>query len=360
MKLDRLWQTLVFFDVIPFVNCFKKLLGKSSQYTNQKLKKMNKILITDTEDNLVKLLINSLLSNNYSVKLLTQNLAQAQENYDSRIEIIEANINSAENLDSQVWEGVNKVICLQKEGLNNFISQVIKNLPQQETILFDFTQDSLEVRETWGAVDDVVMGGVSQSNLKLAQSKAVFSGNVSTANNGGFASVRTKNFNPPWDLSAYEGIQLRVKGDGKRYKFITRCEGKWDGIGYCYSFDTLYDYWLTINIPFTDLIPVFRAKTVREAGNFDASKVYSMQLMLSKFEYDGQYNPKFDAGLFALEIESIKTYGHKKLPQLILINNNGYDQILDKSNLNYQVINSENIFMTEEDIVEKCMQTVRI
>jgi hypothetical protein len=80
-------------------------------------------------------------------------------------------------------------------------------------------------------------------------------------------------------------------------------------VGYCYSFDTVYNFPTVIRIPFSDLIPVFRAKTVREAGQLDASKVYSMQLMLSKFEYDGELNPKFEAGSFNLQIEYLKAYG---------------------------------------------------
>jgi len=43
--------------------------------------------------------------------------------------------------------------------------------------------------------------------------------------------------------------------------------------------------------------------------------------MLSKFEYDGAYNPHFQAGAFALEIESIKAYGAENSPQLILMGN---------------------------------------
>lgn len=172
--------------------------------------------------------------------------------------------------------------------------------------IFDFTQPNLQIQETWGAINDVVMGGVSKSEIYLANNQAVFTGNVSTENNGGFASVRTKNFVPPLDLSDYQGIEIKVTGDGKRYKFIARCEGQWDGIAYCYSFDTIALYPTTIQIPFTDLVPVFRAKTVADADPINTSKIYSMQLMLSKFEYDGGLNPKFEPGLFTLAIEYIK------------------------------------------------------
>ena len=161
--------------------------------------------------------------------------------------------------------------------------------------------------------------GVSRSQIIFKEKNAIFTGNVSTDNNGGFVSVRTKNFNVPLDLSTYEGIRLRVKGDGQRYKFISRCEGKWDGLSYCFSFDTIADTWMTIDVPFNKLIPVFRAKTVKDAGKFDSSKVYSLQLMLSKFEYDGDLNPTFKKGAFSLEVESIKAYGRQDSPRLILM-----------------------------------------
>ena len=90
--------------------------------------------------------------------------------------------------------------------------------------LFDFTQYSSNLKEVWGALDDVVMGGVSESSIRFKEAIAEFSGNVSTANSGGFASVRTRNFEPAIDLSSYDGIALRVKGDGNRYKFMLRTE----------------------------------------------------------------------------------------------------------------------------------------
>ncbi len=48
-----------------------------------------------------------------------------------------------------------------------------------------------------------------------------------------------------------------------------------------------------------------------------------MQLMLSKFEYDGELNPKFEAGSFQLEVEYIKAYGGKAKPQFIQISSAG-------------------------------------
>ncbi len=136
----------------------------------------------------------------------------------------------------------------------------------------------------------------------------MFTGDVSTANSGGFASVRTRNFEPPLNLSGYSGIVLRVKGDGLRYKFLVRDDDSWDSLGYSYSFDTIADEWTNIHIPFTQLIPVFRAKTVKDARPLNASHIRSFQLMLSKFEYDGELNPHFKPGEFHLLVGTIAVY----------------------------------------------------
>ncbi|MGK7872303.1 MAG: CIA30 family protein [Xenococcaceae cyanobacterium] len=358
----RFVKTLTYFEVIPFISCLQKLFTGSSK--NKKAsqgggKSMGVILVAGATGGVGKRVVLSLLERNYQVRALVRDAQKAREMLGDKVELFEADITIPETLTPQLMDRVSAVICctgvrvqpvegdtpnrekyyqgikfympevvgtpemVEYQGIKNLVQAAAKSLKQREKLLFDFTNPSEDLKEIWGALDDVVMGGVSQSGIQLAGNKAVFSGNVSTANSGGFASVRTRNFNPPWDLSGYEGIELRVQGDGKRYKFITRCESKWDGIGYCYSFDTLHNCWTTIRIPFADLIPVFRAKTVPDAGAFDASKVYSMQLMLSKFEYDRGLNPKFEPGLFGLEVESIKAYGGKSTPQFVMISSAG-------------------------------------
>ncbi|MGF1589472.1 MAG: CIA30 family protein [Pleurocapsa sp.] len=356
--LGKFWQTLTYFEIIPKIDfwqwIFQPSQSKSNRHTNMV------ILVAGATGGVGKRVSKKLLAQNYRVRALVRNAAKAREVLGEKVELFEADITIPETLKSEMMEGVNAVICCTGtkvqpvegdtptrekyyQGIKFYLPEVvdtpklveyegIKNLVQivshhiqaaTEKIIFDFTNPNASIKETWGAVDDVVMGGVSQSNIRLLDNKAIFSGIVSTDNNGGFASVRTRNFEPPMDLSDYEGIELKVVGDGKRYKFITRCEGKWDGIGYCYSFDTVYDFPTTIRIPFKDLIPVFRAKTVESATRLDSEKVYSMQLMLSKFEYDGELNPQFEAGSFQLEVVYIKAYGGKAKPQLVQVSSAG-------------------------------------
>ncbi len=180
--------------------------------------------------------------------------------------------------------------------------------PLQAGLLFDFKQPTTDLSQTWGALDDVVMGGVSSSTLKFQGQAALFTGKVSTANSGGFASVRTRNFEPPMNLSDYTGLELRVKGDGQRYKFLVRDSETWDSMAYAYSFDTTANEWITVRIPFTDMTPVLRAKTVPNAPPLNTNRICALQLMLSKFEYDGALNPRFTPGEFRLFLQEIGVY----------------------------------------------------
>jgi len=184
-----------------------------------------------------------------------------------------------------------------------------RKLLPQNLILFNFLENTQNIQNTWGSIDDVVMGGVSQSNITISESGAIFSGAVSTANSGGFASIRTRSFEPPLNLSKYRGIELRVKGDGQRYKLILRGESKWDGVGFSASFDTELERWTTVRIPFDQLVAGFRSKSIPNIS-LNSSQVYAFQLMLSKYEYDGGLNSRFTAGNFHLQIASISAYSN--------------------------------------------------
>ena len=183
-------------------------------------------------------------------------------------------------------------------------------LPPQpiDNTLIKFVDGDTDATQIWGSLDDVVMGGVSQSLAKSSDEGLVFMGTVSTNNSGGFASIRTRNFDPSLDLSQYQGLSLRLKGDGQRYKFFIRDSSGWDTMAYAISFDTEAGKWMTVQLPFANMLPVMRAKTVKSAPALNQKQIASLQIMLSKFEYDRQLNPRFSPGTFALTIESIGVY----------------------------------------------------
>jgi len=348
-KFGRLFQTLNYFEIIPVVSWVQKMFSKSQQKQIQPNggQQMGVVLVVGATGGVGKRLVQQLQAQGYQVRSLVQDLDQAREVLGDNTDLVIADITKPETLTSLVMGNTQAVIyChtvgvqpvaenisnqekyntpenVEYKGVKNLVEAASKYLlKSNDKLIFDFTKPSTEIRDIWGALDDVVMGGVSESNIRLTSDGALFTGNVSTANSGGFASVRTKNFSPSLNLSNYQGIDLRVKGDGKRYKFFLRGESKWDGIGYSYSFDTVPNIWITVSIPFTNLVPVFRAKTVKDCPPINASNIYSLQLMLSKFEYDGELNPRFSPGNFNLQVESIKAYG-AKLPQFLLVSSAG-------------------------------------
>ncbi len=84
-------------------------------------------------------------------------------------------------------------------------------------------EDPAEI-ESWKIVNDGVMGGLSSSKVELRDDKLIFSGEVSLENNGGFASTRRVGFKSPENTNK---IRVRIKADGKIYKFRLRTRRSW-------------------------------------------------------------------------------------------------------------------------------------
>jgi Complex I intermediate-associated protein 30 (CIA30) len=329
---SRFLDTVSYFGAIPIVSDLQRWLADRStdRKTTDGGRALEIILVVGGLGEIGQLVIQQLVKSKYRVRAAIADLNLTPFSVPANVEFVQAQFDtSGESSISNfgvVMDGVRSIIVcpdphnsLSLSSLENLTVAAITYLPTNNQLaLFDFSRPTIDLQATWGAVDDVVMGGVSESGIRLRAGAAVFSGNVSTENSGGFASVRTRNFSPSLNLSNYQGIELRVKGDGQRYKLFVRTEEKWDGVGYAHSFDTIAEEWMTIQIPFKDLVPIFRAKTVSNAP-LDPAEVCSFQLMLSKFEYDRALNPHFTPGLFSLEIASISAYGGEVVPQLIII-----------------------------------------
>lgn len=355
----RFVQTLAYFEVIPFVGWLQRLLqGRVNDNKDIPAGGMRVVLVAGATGGVGKRVVQRLIERGYRVQALVRDPDKAQAILGDDVELFTGDITKPETLTPKMM-AVQAVICctavrvqpvegdtpdrakynqgvkfyqpeivgdtpetVEYLGVKNLVQAAAKYLTAPENLIFNFTNPSDDLKNIWGAVDDVVMGGVSQSDIRFVDGTALFAGNVSTQNSGGFASVRTRNFDPPFNFAGYRGLELRVRGDGKRYKLIIRTESKWDGTGYSYSFDTVSNSWMTVRIPFTELIPGFRGKTLK-APPIDTSNICAFQLMLSKFEYDGELNPNFSPGSFALQVESIKAYGGATLPQFVLVSSAG-------------------------------------
>ncbi len=120
-------------------------------------------------------------------------------------------------------------------------------------VLFDFKADD-DLRG-WRIRDDVVMGGRSKGSFAMnTDGHAVFSGEVSLENNGGFSSVQ--GFFDPIDVSSHRKAFVRLKGDGKAYRFIVESDEK-NQHYYVHEFQTGTD-WQTMEIPLRKMYPMRR------------------------------------------------------------------------------------------------------
>ena len=137
------------------------------------------------------------------------------------------------------------------------ILAVLVSLPALATeptkVLFDFA-DPAALRG-WRVQDDGVMGGLSKGNItRDPAGYAVFSGKVSLENNGGFSSIQN-NFDPI-EVSPYEQAVIRLKGDGKDYRFIVKAEN--DARHYYVAEFPTTGHWEEIKIPLRTMYPVRR------------------------------------------------------------------------------------------------------
>ena len=162
-------------------------------------------------------------------------------------------------------------------------------------MIIDFS--SPDEQERWEIINDAVMGGVSESRISIIDNKAaLFQGNVSLENYGGFASMRSRP--REFKLAGSKGLIIRVNGDGKDYRLRLRTDNTYEGIAYQTHFSTEQDRWITARLSFEAFTPVFRGMVVNDAPPLDITAIRRIGFMIA----DKQSGP------FRLEVEWVKAY----------------------------------------------------
>ncbi len=147
--------------------------------------------------------------------------------------------------------------------------------PAGGTVVFDARAGF----EPWRSIDDVVMGGVSSSTMAAGEGFASFRGEVSLANNGGFASVRSRP--AELDLGGRDGLQVAVRGDGRRYGFRLRTTDSFDGPSYQVAVQPPAGEWSVLTLRFADFVPVFRGRAVPGWSALDPARIRTLGLIIS-------------------------------------------------------------------------------
>jgi monofunctional biosynthetic peptidoglycan transglycosylase len=149
--------------------------------------------------------------------------------------------------------------------------------------------------QKWQAVNDGVMGGVSDGRFRITGEKTLeFFGTLSLENNGGFASVRTT----PADLDIKAGdiVVVRVKGDGREYVLNIYTKSRRMAFSYRAPLPTTKDAWTEVTVPLADFIPTAFGRRVQGMGPVEPDQINGLGFMLSDKK----------PGKFKLEVEWVK------------------------------------------------------
>ena len=157
-----------------------------------------------------------------------------------------------------------------------------------------FQFENKENLTRWTIVNDDVMGGISKSSLNInKEGIGVFEGRISTAYNGGFASVRydckriyVKNNN---------SIILKIKGDKKEYKIRVKANRD-DYYSFTLPFKTSGE-WEEIIIPLNQMYATFRGRRLN-MNNFNND--YFEQIT---FLFGNNRNEKFNLKIRSIQLQ---------------------------------------------------------
>lgn len=159
--------------------------------------------------------------------------------------------------------------------------------------LFDFT--GADAAKDWQAVNDGVMGGVSEGKFKITDKKTMeFFGTLSLENNGGFASVRSKA--KKLGLDKGDTIVAKVRGDGREYNLNLYLNKPLMAFSYRATVQTKKDEWIEVKVPLDKFEATSFGRPVKDAGAVKPEEVNALGFMLSDKK----------AGPFKMEIEWIK------------------------------------------------------
>jgi NADH dehydrogenase [ubiquinone] 1 alpha subcomplex assembly factor 1 len=151
----------------------------------------------------------------------------------------------------------------------------------------------------WGVVNDGVMGGRSRGYGSIDAERMRFSGELVTRG-GGFTSVRTP---AALDLSAYDGLELRVRGNGRTFEVELSDGARFRGrtVSRRAAFETETD-WTTVRVPFEAFRSSIFGQRV-DAGPLNTSRIRAVGLYI----LDGVDGP------FELEVEEIRAYRDQRI-----------------------------------------------
>mmetsp|Transcript_5303 Transcript_5303/g.8894 ORF Transcript_5303/g.8894 Transcript_5303/m.8894 type:complete len:117 (-) Transcript_5303:126-476(-) len=110
----------------------------------------------------------------------------------------------------------------------------------------------------------------------------------------------------------------RIVSQRSRYKCVIRDSSDFNGVAWTIEYDVRdslkrgggpfgSNNWQTIDLPFSKFVATKYADTLT-GESLDKSQIWAIQLVLSKYAYDGKLNRNFRPGEMELLVQSVSTY----------------------------------------------------
>lgn len=164
--------------------------------------------------------------------------------------------------------------------------------PRQPKMIEDFT---MQPETRWRFFTDQVMGGVSTGRATFLQENgrpfARMTGNVSTANRGGFIQMRLDLATPP--PQGTTGLRLLVRGNTQRYFVHLRTKGTMLPWQYYQAGFDVSEEWQEVRLPLAEFAP--SGALLRNVP--DAARLTSVGIVAYGRDHDAQIDVR-DLGFY--------------------------------------------------------------
>lgn len=160
----------------------------------------------------------------------------------------------------------------------NYFNALVLLIAFQNTEAIKMYNFSTETNANeWRIVNDDVMGGISKSLLSITnEGFGNFSGRVSLAYNGGFASIQ---LDKSMKLSTDKKfVVLHIKGDKKNYEFRIKSD-VYQYQSYVQTFSTTGD-WEIVKLRISDFYPQFRGRKLN-MSNFNFQNIEQCSFLIA-------------------------------------------------------------------------------
>ena len=162
--VSRFLNTVGYFGAIPVVSDLQRwLTGGSNRQSTSGGGKVGTVLVIGAMSEIGQLVVQQLAKSGYRVRAAISDLSLTPFSVPANVEFVQLEIDNS--ITDRIMQGVRSIIVC-PDPQNAGSAEAIGNLataantylaPTTQSQLFDFTQPTIDLQATWGAVDDVVI-----------------------------------------------------------------------------------------------------------------------------------------------------------------------------------------------------------